>query len=372
MGRATDRIGKDERGRRRIGLGLTLMTVSAFAGCAELRGSWPNGMAKPFRADAQAPAYDPYLAPHRPPTAPSGPAVADVGAPDLSTKPLPQSTKPAEGSLADPTAPNSLVKLEPPVSLPVAARERPASAPTPDVFEAATAIVAKARTRVDGMANYQVQVNRQERVNGSLLPVEDVVLSIRREPRAVRLEWPSGPHKGREVIYSTSDPSGLMHVKMADSIIPVPNMALTPDSPLVMRSSRHPITEAGFETIIAALETSIAAGRSDPSKVGYPGIETPPAVGRPCHTLTRTVGDEQWRVSIDVATSLPAMVEATSTSGELLERYIFRSVTSNVPELLTANAFDAGSRWGNSPGLLGRIARSGGGDAKATATPTVR
>ncbi len=333
----------------RIGLRLASITVAALAGCSELRGSRPSEMPKlgPF----EAPAYDPYLSAHQPTKPAEKRAVAQAEGPDVAMPRL------------------QVVRLEPPVSLPVA---KPVSTPSRDPFAEAEGIIATARARVDAMANYQVQVNRQERVGGALLPAEDVVLSIRREPRAVRLEWLDGSHKGREVIYSTSDPSGLMHVRMAESLIPVPNLALAPDSPLVMRSSRHPITEAGFDTIIRALEKSIVAGRTDPTKVGYPGIETPPLVGRPCHKLTQTLGDEQWLVYVDAETSLPAMIQATSSSGDLLERYLFRSVKPDLPDLMAANAFDANLRWGNSTGFLSRIARSGGGDAKATATPVIR
>ena len=57
------------------------------------------------------------------------------------------------------------------------------------------------------LKTYQVKISRLERVNGQLQPEEDILLSIRRDPKAVRLEWSSGPSKGREVIYSsTLDP----------------------------------------------------------------------------------------------------------------------------------------------------------------------
>ena len=58
-----------------------------------------------------------------------------------------------------------------------------------------------ARARLDALSSYQVELNRQERVGKTLLEPEDVLLSIRRSPKAVRLEWVDGPQKGREVIY---------------------------------------------------------------------------------------------------------------------------------------------------------------------------
>ncbi len=39
-------------------------------------------------------------------------------------------------------------------------------------------------------------MQRRERVGGSVLPEEEILLSIRRKPKAVRLEWMNGSSKG--------------------------------------------------------------------------------------------------------------------------------------------------------------------------------
>jgi hypothetical protein len=227
-------------------------------------------------------------------------------------------------------------------------------------------VVARARTRLEGMSNYQVHLNRQERVGDALQAPEDVLLSIRRAPKAVRLEWPSGPSKGREVIFSSTDPRGMLHVHMGNPLIPP--VSMRPDSPLVMRSSRHPITEAGFSTIVENLEKGLAGGTAG-AKIGYFGVERPPSVDRPCHKIVRTTpAGEQWVVFLDAETTLPAMVEEISSSGALLERYVFRDVRADLPALATAEAFDPEKRWGGTSGLLGRLTRSAPADAKTTVT----
>ena len=228
-------------------------------------------------------------------------------------------------------------------------------------------VIAESKAKLNALSSYQVSITRQERVGETLQPPEDVLLSIRRKPTAVRLEWPSGSHKGREVIYSAADPSGMMYVNAADSVLPVPRLSMLPNSPLVMRNSRHPITEAGFDMILLQVEQHLLA--KDPiSKNGYEGIETPRAVGRPCHKLTReTTTGERWVVFIDVETAYPTLVEAVNPAGDLLERYIFRDVKANPVELATNDAFDPDKRWGPSTGFFGRLARSTGGDARSTA-----
>ena len=58
-------------------------------------------------------------------------------------------------------------------------------------------LVEEAKAQLAPLRNYRVQMTRQERVGDDLQPEENVVLSIRRDPRAVRLEWTEGPSAGR-------------------------------------------------------------------------------------------------------------------------------------------------------------------------------
>ncbi len=137
---------------------------------------------------------------------------------------------------------------------------------------------------------------------------------------------------------------------------------------MVMKNSRHPITEAGFDAIVKTLETGLAAPAAG-STLAYIGVETPAEVGRPCHKIERhNAAGETWLVYLDTQTALPAMVEGTSAKGELLERYRFVDVKPNLPELASADAFDPSKRWPSavSGGLLGRLARTAVGDAKST------
>jgi hypothetical protein len=256
---------------------------------------------------------------------------------------------------------------EPTPAEPVSTSERPKMPVAEPVAGApaeptADSIVASARDRLDKLKSYKVALNRQERVGETLLEPEDVLLSIRRNPKAVRLEWVDGPHKGREVIYAAGQNGGLMHINMADSVIRVPRMSMAPDSPLVLKSSRHPITEAGLDTIVANLEKAIDLARQGDmsrGRVSYGGLENPGPLDHPCHKLVRiTPSGETWHVYIDPETHLPAMVQATDLQGELLERYVFRNPQTDPADLASADAFDPDRRWGAATDLLGRLARS--------------
>jgi hypothetical protein len=342
-----------------------------MSGCAHIPGL--RGHDAPAIGSAGGSTVDPYLAHHG--TKPKGESAAlasvepEGGHPSTRTADAMTSGDGGGSGLV----PTEVVSLGSPVALPTANHPGPSPSPSPapadEPRDDVNSVIARAHAAVEAMTTYQVAINRQERVGDALLPAEDVRLSVRRAPKAVRLEWPTGTHKGREVLYSASESGGLLHVHMGDSIVPVPDLSLSPDSPMVMKNSRHPITEAGFDALVATLEHATPGASTT-----YLGVETPPDLGRACHTIERrNAAGETWLFYLDAQTSLPAMVVGTSKSGELLERYLFRDVKPDLPELASADAFDPSKRWGSSvaSGLLGRLARSAG-DAKTTTTAAPR
>jgi len=236
---------------------------------------------------------------------------------------------------------------------------------TPNRDEKLQDVLATARDRLDALSTYQVNITRVERVGGQMQAEEEVVLNIRRNPKAVRLEWAKGPNKGREVIYSAAINDRMMYVNTGNSALPIPRMSIPVDSPLALRNSRHPITEAGFDTILdnlfKFLEPKTAAVASD-GKLTYKGIDRPGGLDQPCHLVERvTPKGETWQVYLDTRTLMPAMVSAVQTSsGELIERYIYRNLRPNPVELASNDAFDPDKRWGESKGWLSRIAHGGG------------
>ena len=118
------------------------------------------------------------------------------------------------------------------------------------------------------LKTYQVKISRQERVQGQLQPEEDILLSIRRNPKAVRLEWSNGPNQGREVIYSSTLDPGMIFVHQPSTAILLPSMKIPVDSPLVTKNSRHSITEAGFDTILENMRGSRAAADKKQTRAG--------------------------------------------------------------------------------------------------------
>ncbi|WP_422930558.1 DUF1571 domain-containing protein [Singulisphaera sp. PoT] len=272
--------------------------------------------------------------------------------------------RPATAAAPAPASPRDSIDLAS-TSKPLNDRPADVEAATSDdeSAEKLESVLAESRKKLNSLSSYQVTIKRQERVGETLQPAEEALLSIRRNPKAVRLEWPTGPHKGREVIYATGDGDGLLHVNMADSLVPMVPLALAPDSPLAMRNSRHPISEAGFDNILENIEKNFkpASTNKAAGKVTYQGTENPGQLKQPSHKIVRvTPTGETWVVYIDPDTMFPVMVQATSAKGDLLERYLFVDPKTDVAELASADAFDHNKRWAQTGGFLQRLARAGG------------
>jgi hypothetical protein len=258
-----------------------------------------------------------------------------------------------------------------------AQRDEPGSALSPDLTLPAQARVkertgqptstegneflAQAEAKLRALKTYKVKVSRVERVGSQLQPREELSLSVRTKPKAVRLEWSEGPNKGREVIYSTAVDPKMMFVHMANSAIPLPAMRIAVDSPLVMKNSRHSITEAGLDTVIDKLRK---AGRQEgdadnQDKLEYRGPQKAPGLDHPCNEfVVRSTAGELWKVYLDPRSNLPCLVVGEDRRGELIERYVYGDIEPNPPDLALAEAFEPDKRWGDSKGLLSRLARA--------------
>ena len=360
-------------------LGLALLALALEPGCARLR-SFHKDDPSAFGTDTAwsdrgpdetSPVGDLYadLATKSRPR--PGPEIIARKLPSLDLKPVIDESRP----LGESQAP--AIILQAPIALPTITESTtrivaPIEIRVPPVGQIGLGtVLAETRKALDALATYQVKMTHQERVNNILNPVEDVRLSIRRAPKAVRLEWPEGQNKGREVIYAADANSGLMHVKMAPTLVPLPRISMAPDSPLATHNSRHPITEAGFDTIVASMEQVYVKSRGHDMSLGvlsYEGLVVPAGKAKPFHKIVRvTPTQETWTVFIDPTTHLPASVQEVAPNGDLLERYTFGDPILNAPELANPDAFDPDGRWGPQKGLFQRLARSPEAD-KSTAT----
>jgi hypothetical protein len=245
---------------------------------------------------------------------------------------------------------------------PPASAAPPEEAADPPLRADAKLVLARAAKKLESLEAYQVKMQRRERVGGTVGPEEEILLSIRRKPKAVRLEWTGGSSKGREVIFSPALDSKMIFVHQPAASVLVPSMKIPVDSPLVMKNSRHSIAEAGFETILANLRKSkddSEDGKAGGVSLQYKGLESAAGIDKPSHHFVReTASGEIWNVYLDPRSLLPRLVVAEDKQGDLLERYVYSDLRENPTELASAAAFSPTDRWGEGKGLLSRIAKA--------------
>jgi hypothetical protein len=350
-----------------------LLTIGP-SGCAQLQHSWRD-RAGLDRFSETAPATgmpsnpadpDPYAArvglndraPGRSWNPVDGRSVAPVARPQpmasasvpVPSPPPPPESAPSARPPVDPVPPPVPIAVAPPAE-PIVARsngDEPPPSPAGDL-ETIEALIDRGISRLESFRNYRVSLTRQERVRESLQPVETVTLNVRTEPFAVRLEWPEGPNKGREVLYSEAECNGLMHVKMAKTLIPIPPMQLEPTSPIALSNARHPITEAGLLHILTQTRAQLVASRAGDPAIGEftrLGPHSAEGFATPCVEILReTPEGEHWRLLVDGESAIPVLLEASAADGQLLERYVFRDLQMDLDDLDEPGAFDPSSRF---------------------------
>ncbi len=153
----------------------------------------------------------------------------------------------------------------------------------------------------------------------------------------------------------------MIFVHLPTTGIALPAMKIAVDSPLVMKNSRHAITEAGFDTIVANLRSADGGNdrnQKDGGMLEYKGLEPPPGSESPRITSYAARNGETWNVYFDARSMMPTLVQAVDSQGALVERYLYREVRENPTELASAGAFEPEKRWGESRSILSRLARA--------------
>ncbi len=288
-------------------------------------------------------------------TEPPAAAVAQGPAPSGDGQPagraVPVSSPPA-------TLP-ALPDLPAPGVTPVAAPAPAAPAPAAPAESDLRRLYRLAAEKYGGMDGYYVCLTRREEVNGKDCPKEVIRLMFRKEPWSVRLVWLDGEAKGREVVYVKGHYEGKLHTRLGNTehkVIYGPGdvISLAPDSPMVLSSCRHGITEAGVGVLIDHFGAHVAANeKGNPSKgaLTYVGRQKRPEFADPVETAEQTIpagaekelprgGRRLWM--FDAATHLPALVVTTDERGHEVEYYRYEKY---VPARLDDKDFNPAVIW---------------------------
>lgn len=107
-------------------------------------------------------------------------------------------------------------------------------------------VLRKAESELVSVESYTATFRKQERLRGTLQPLQTLQMKVRNHPFAVYLKFVE-PQEGKEVIFAEGlhDNKVIAHGGGITRLL-VPRLAVAPDHPLALADSRHPITDAGL------------------------------------------------------------------------------------------------------------------------------
>ena len=178
-------------------------------------------------------------------------------------------------------------------------------------------LVAIGRKSLSSLGIYQARVTREERVGGRLHGPDSVEVIVRESPRAVRLDFVSGTHKGRRALYNAALRPKEMLARES-GVFGLVSLWLSLDNRLARRYTNHNITEVGFGAMIDSMQ----ADQAKAAEVGgYQRLDEGfDARGLYCMLFTAPPGANglyarRLRYCVDGARGLPMRIEVFDDNG---------------------------------------------------------
>lgn len=130
----------------------------------------------------------------------------------------------------------------------------PAAAPAGHPLDEPLRLLAKARQVFSTVQDYTYTMIKQERIGGTLQPVNVMSVAIRQEPFSVYMKWLQ-PTKiaGQEACYVTGKNGGKMRAHSVGILGKVGFVSIDTNDPRAMKHSNHSITEAGVGNLLNRL-----------------------------------------------------------------------------------------------------------------------
>jgi hypothetical protein len=193
-------------------------------------------------------------------------------------------------------------------------------------------LIGLGRRAAAALGTYRVRLVKEERVRGTLLGPQTIEATVREQPRALRLEFVSGPKAGRRVVYDEQVAPGRIHVREAGLLGFMP-VWLDLDNPLTRTDTNHRATDVGFVALFDLIDREMDRARPHgghrredhgfDANGHWCASYTAPAAAR--HAIAQRV-----RLCTDPRTLLPMEAELFDTAGALLERHRYQALRPNV------------------------------------------
>jgi hypothetical protein len=188
-----------------------------------------------------------------------------------------------------------------------------------------------ARTLLSKTDSYTAIFHKQERIQQKLTEEETIFLKFRR-PFNVYMKWIRHPYKGRESLFREGNNENRIKVREC-GLAGFTTFDLEPNGSMIMRGSRHPVTDSGLENLVNLILENLAKGRKTGEVIVRDhGRET--VYGRRTQKIelifpkNRTKGYYSYRaeLNLDLEKKLPIRALIYDWDDMLIESYGFEDV----------------------------------------------
>lgn len=207
--------------------------------------------------------------------------------------------------------------------------------PGNDQGRAVLTLLAQMESSYAGIEDYTAVLQKQERVDGELLPEETILLKFQK-PLKVYMKWIKGPHQRREVLYVEGQNDNKL-IAHEGGIFGFVTVSLYPTSSTAMEGNRHPITEIGFGHLLDGLHKDIQAAVANDEleiiRIGEEQFKNWSGIVLEAKSVPR--GERKYYASrmvlhVDRELMLPVDTAFYDDKGLLFERYVYTDVRLNV------------------------------------------
>jgi len=191
----------------------------------------------------------------------------------------------------------------------------------------------RAEQRLSKVESYVAVFHKQERIRGNLTKEETVLFKFKK-PFKAYMKWIREPYRGRESLYVEGCNNNLIKVHECGFL--GLELDLDPRGSLVMKGSRHPITDSGIENVVNLIGRELKKGiRKGEISIRMNGEET--IYGRDTRQMEIVFSGSSARgyycyravINIDAENELPIRVQIFDWDNRLVEKYGYEAVALN-------------------------------------------
>ena len=211
----------------------------------------------------------------------------------------------------------------------------PATTVAPALSEAES-LLAKFFAVSEQVNDYRMVMDKQQRIDGELPPVERMEVEHRRSPDCRYMHWIGDRNKGREMIYCPDRYNGMIQIHNG-GLMSLITVSLDPDGDRIAKNQLHRISESGLFVMTDMVRKDDEYIRQHP-ELDPPRLSHREVAGAASTCIEMERGADMFKsyhlgrqlICIDDQLDLPTELELWNTDGELMEHFTYSHYAVNV------------------------------------------